>query len=236
VDKARAVVVVQDAFTSHFETRLVPDVLALLRKLGFEPLLAPFRPNGKPLHVHGFLGAFQHTAERNAALLRDLAGHDIPLVGIDPSITLSYRDEYPTALGADRVPRVQLLQEWLASRLEDIAVSPSQGHRFRLLPHCTEQSNAAASIGDWQRLFSHLGQELEIVAVGCCGMAGTYGHETGHVATSRKIYDLSWAAPVAAGSADLLATGYSCRSQVKRFGGVGLKHPAQALLEVMVNP
>ena len=236
VDRTRAVVVVQDAFTSHFETQLVLDVLELLRRLGFEPFLAPFRPNGKPLHVHGFLGAFQRTAGRNAALLRELAQHRVPLVGVDPSITLTYRDEYPTALGTDRVPRVQLLQEWLATRLDDLRATHSETRRFRLLPHCTEQSNAAASIGDWQRLFTHLGQKLEIVTVGCCGMAGTYGHESGHVATSRKIYDLSWAAPVAAGSADLLATGYSCRSQVKRFGGVGLRHPAQALLTVLAEP
>lgn len=232
VDRSRAVVLVQDAFTSHFETPLVLDILDLLRGLGFEPLLAPFRPNGKPLHVHGFLGAFQRTAERNAALLRELARHDIPLVGIDPSMTLSYRDEYPEALGVDRVPRVQLLQEWLVSRLEEFPARAATGRRFRLLPHCTEQSNAAASLGDWQRIFAHLGQELEIVPVGCCGMAGTYGHQLQNLATSRRIYELSWAAPLAAGSADLLVTGYSCRSQVKRFGGAALKHPAQALLKV----
>ena len=56
-ERARSVVVVQDAFTSYYETPLVLDLLDLIRALGFRPWLAPFRPNGKPLHVHGFLGA-----------------------------------------------------------------------------------------------------------------------------------------------------------------------------------
>ena len=58
-ERARSVVLVQDAFTSYFETELVLDVVEFIQRLGFVPLLAPFTPNGKPLHVHGFLGAFE---------------------------------------------------------------------------------------------------------------------------------------------------------------------------------
>ena len=72
----------------------------------------------------------------------------------------------------------------------------------------------------------------------CCGMAGTYGHEAEHRDTSERIYELSWrrhvAAEVQAGR--LLATGYSCRSQSKRFDGVALPHPAQALLRALHGP
>ncbi len=58
-DRVRSVILVQDAFTSHFEVQLVLDVIELLQRLGFNVLLAPFMPNGKPLHVHGFMKGFE---------------------------------------------------------------------------------------------------------------------------------------------------------------------------------
>ena len=226
----KAVIVVQDAFTSYFDTQLVIDLLSLLQKLGFTPLLAPFKPNGKPLHVHGFLGAFEKTAAANAAMLAGLAATDIPLIGIEPSMTLAYRAEYEKVLGADRVPKVQLVQEWLAQ--QELTHSSGNAGDFKLMAHCTEATNAAAAIGDWGHVFRSLGHQLSTVDVGCCGMAGTYGHETANVDTSRHIYQLSWAQVVndPANKDRLLATGYSCRSQTRRMDQVQLPHPVQALL------
>jgi FAD/FMN-containing dehydrogenase/Fe-S oxidoreductase len=232
-ERARSVVVVQDAFTSHFETRLVLDLVDLLARLGFVPWLAPFQPNGKPMHVHGFLGRFERVATRNATMLRALAAENVPLVGLDPSMTLTYRSEYK-ALGADCVPKVQLVQEWLAQHLDKLpepSGSPEQSS-YLLLPHCTERTNAAGSLGDWQCVFRRLGLELTVLASGCCGMAGTYGHDARHRATSERIYALSWQEKVAAHGRGgrLLATGYSCRSQAKLVDGIILSHPVQILL------
>ncbi|MGU3666345.1 FAD-binding and (Fe-S)-binding domain-containing protein [Methylobacterium sp. A49B] len=230
--RENAVLVVQDAFTSHFDAEVVADACALLIALGFKPWLVPYRPNGKPLHVHGFLGRFAAVARSNAAMLRDLARQGVPLVGIDPSMTLTYRSEYAQALGGDfDLPKVHLLQEWLATQLDRIA--PRQrGGTLRLLPHCTERTNAPGAVRDWQALFAHLGLRLEVPAAGCCGMAGTYGHETRHRPTSEAIYGLSWARHVAeAPGCVLLADGYSCRCQAKLVDGVRLRHPAQALLD-----
>ena len=70
-ERARSVVLVQDAFTSYFETPLVLDLIDLFRALGFRPWLAPYRPNGKPLHVHGFLKAFETSRDGER---RDAAG------------------------------------------------------------------------------------------------------------------------------------------------------------------
>jgi len=85
---------------------------------------------------------------------------------------------------------------------------------------------------DWQIVFSALGQNLTEQAVGCCGMAGTYGHETRNRQTSETIYNLSWQVVVANAIPDtLIATGYSCRSQIRRLQGTELKHPLQYLLE-----
>src|SRR5690606_24397510 len=104
--------------------------------------------------------------------------------------------------------------------------------KFSLLAHCTEKTNAVSSIKDWQVIFNKLGQELNVIDTGCCGMAGTYGHESNNVETSKKIYALSWADVVRspANAGKLTATGYSCRSQTKRIDNVSLPHPVQVLL------
>jgi FAD/FMN-containing dehydrogenase/Fe-S oxidoreductase len=230
----KAVVVVQDAFTSYFETSVVLDLLDLLQRLGFVPLLAPFKANGKPLHVHGFLGTFRQTAAKNAAMLKALESRGVPLIGVDPSMTLSYRFEYAKALGKDKTPKVSLIQEWLAkqtSSLQDWKLKFKRGE-YRLLAHCTEKTNAASSLRDWQSVFAAFNQSLMPLNTGCCGMAGTYGHEAGNAATSRRIYELSWSEVINDPNHPdkLVADGYSCRSQVKRMDGRSIKHPVQALL------
>lgn len=232
-EKAKAVILVQDAFTSYFETPLVIDTLTLLKKLGFVPLLAPFKPNGKPLQVHGFLKAFAKAADANATQLNGIASSGIPLVGIEPAMTLAYRAEYKKVLG-ENAPKVQLIQEWLAKQTETLQKHKSlfTSADFSLLAHCTEKTNAVSSLKDWQIVFSQLGQTLALIDTGCCGMAGTYGHETQNLSTSKTIYALSWAAVVnnPANAGKLTATGYSCRSQTKRIDKVQLPHPIQVLL------
>ena len=89
-------------------------------------------------------------------------------------------------------------------------------------------------MGQWQEVFAKAGLSLQVEASGCCGMSGTYGHEARNYETSRVIFEQSWknaldASGVSA-DAEPLATGYSCRSQVKRFGAREIRHPLQALL------
>ncbi|WP_133012481.1 FAD-binding and (Fe-S)-binding domain-containing protein [Marinomonas flavescens] len=235
-DRKRAVIVIQDAFTSYFETELVLDTMEMLTRLGFQAYLAPYLPNGKPLHVHGFMKAFQKTARKNLDMLQSLSFYGLPFVGIDPSMTLTYRSEYMKTFSDSRqVPQVQLMQEWLATKTEHLSKQPLSldGSVYHLLTHCTEKTNAISSIKDWQSVYKTLGLELIIENVGCCGMAGTYGHESANKETSKKIYDLSWKEkvnnPELAGK--LLATGYSCRSQAKRLDDASIPHPAQVLLQ-----
>lgn len=233
VQKQKAVIFVQDAFTSYFETPVVLDSLKLLQTLGFTPLVAPFRPNGKPLQVHGFLKAFAKAAEVNATLLNGLASSGIPLIGLDPAMTLAYRSEYQKVLGAN-APKVQLIQEWLVTQNNLLAENSDkfQSGEYSLLAHCTEKTNAVSSVKDWQTVFTQLGQTLKVIETGCCGMSGTFGHESVNVETSKKIYQLSWSQIVnnPINNGKLTATGYSCRSQTKRIDNVKLPHPLQVLL------
>jgi FAD/FMN-containing dehydrogenase/Fe-S oxidoreductase len=235
-DRSRAVIVVQDAFTSYFETELVLDTMETLSRLGFQAYLAPYMPNGKPLHVHGFMKAFHRAARKNLDMLQSLAFYGLPFIGIDPSMTLTYRAEYTKAFGDSRqIPDIQLMQEWLMKKNEHLIKQPlmCDSATYHLMTHCTEKTNAAASIQDWQKVYRILGLELKVENVGCCGMAGTYGHETANKDMSKIIYDLSWKDKVTDQGllGKLVATGYSCRSQVKRFDDVEIPHPVQVLLK-----
>jgi FAD/FMN-containing dehydrogenase/Fe-S oxidoreductase len=232
-DKKRSVIIVLDAFTRFFETELVLDTIDLIRKLGFVPWIAPFVANGKPLHVHGFRKEFGRIAQSTSDTLNDLAKTNISLVGIEPSMTLAYRSEYTKVVA--NAPNVLLVQEWLAA--QQLANSqPTKASvnakTYHLLAHCTEKTNAAPAIKNWQTIFEQLGHKLEIINVGCCGMAGTYGHESANVDTSKKIYALSWAAVInnEQYKDSLVATGFSCRSQVMRIDKKRIPNPIQALL------
>lgn len=226
--------IVQDPFTTFYDADVVRDLMVTVKKLGYKPLLLPFKPNGKPQHIKGFLTEFAKTAKNGADFLNQIAELNIPMVGADPAMVLCYRDEYKRALGDKRGAfNVQLFQEWLLPRLQGEA-KPTGGKQFFLFGHCTEKTAEPASSGDWAKIFNHFGASLTDVAVGCCGMAGTYGHDAGHLADSKTIYSLSWEEEIAKRDrASCLATGYSCRSQVKRIEGETLKHPVQALLAIL---
>ncbi|MGG1947791.1 FAD-binding and (Fe-S)-binding domain-containing protein [Trinickia sp. NRRL B-1857] len=250
--RRRSVVFVQDAFTRFFETDVAAAWVELAARLGYRVFVAPYMPNGKPLHVQGFLGAFERVAKRNATRLSAIARLDLPLVGLDPAMTLVYRQEYRKLESVDSSPNVLLPQEWLNDVLQRegaqlLAQRKRSSIDFRLLPHCTERTNAPAAASLWAEVFERAGMSLTTVASGCCGMSGTYGHEARNVETSKTIFEQSWArhvddwwSPGEAGQAmqtsehvELLATGYSCRCQVSRLRGRRLRHPIEALLDVL---
>jgi len=228
------VLIVQDPFTTFYDADVVRDLMLCAKKLGFKPVLLPFKPNGKPQHIKGFLTEFAKTAQDSADFLNQMAQLNIPMIGADPAMVLCYRDEYKRALGDKRGDfNVQLVQEWLVPRLTGDAQEATEKQYF-LFGHCTEKTAEPASGSDWANIFQHFGATLTNVAVGCCGMAGTYGHDAGHLEDSKRIYSLSWEEEIAKHErSSCLATGYSCRSQVKRIEGQTLKHPIQALLEIL---
>ncbi|WP_336692512.1 D-2-hydroxyglutarate dehydrogenase YdiJ [Delftia acidovorans] len=230
--RARSVVIVQDSFTRYFETGQLQVLIELAARLGFQVWLAPLLPNGKPLHVQGFMGAFARAAIRNAAQLAQLAQSGVALVGLDPAMTLAYRQEYLKVPGLGEVPKVALPQEWLLQVLPE-AVTSVASVAYRLLPHCTEKTNAPDSGKQWTQLFERRGLRLSVEATGCCGMSGTYGHEARNLENSKVIYAQSWEKQIESKQnlGEPLATGYSCRSQVKRLSARQLRHPLEALLD-----
>ncbi|MFZ7317882.1 FAD-binding and (Fe-S)-binding domain-containing protein [Avibacterium avium] len=246
-EKDKMLLIVQDPFTSYYDAKVVADFVALTQKLGYRPILLPFKPNGKAQHIKGFLTRFAKTAKNQAKFLNRMAKLGIPLVGVDPAIVLSYRDEYREILGAECGDfQVLTAHQWLKNQLhsEQFAqgIKNSQkNHRtlpeeqqWHLFSHCTESTGLPNSPKEWQEIFAAFGQPLQVETVGCCGMAGTFGHEAQHLAMSKAIYASSWEKKLAGKNPDYcLATGYSCRSQVKRLEKWQPKHPVQALLTLL---
>ncbi|HHW7508070.1 TPA: D-2-hydroxyglutarate dehydrogenase YdiJ [Mannheimia haemolytica] len=237
----KTLLIVQDPFTSYYDAKVVADFVALIQKLGFKPIVLPFKPSGKAQHVKGFLHKFAKTAKNQADFLNRVAKLGLPMVAVDPALTLLYRDEYKEILKQARGDfKVLLAHEWLREvikngELENCKKSANSDRLpWYLFAHCTESTALPSSMKEWQAIFAHFGETLLNENVGCCGMAGTFGHETKHVEMSKAIYQQSWQIKLKNKPLErCLATGYSCRSQVKRFEQQAIKHPIQALLEVI---
>lgn len=242
-EKARTVLIVQDTFTSYFEPNVALATFDLLRALDYRPIFLPFQVNGKALHVKGFLSWFRRRAARTAAFLKEAASFGVPLVGIEPAVTLTYRDEYQHLKLAEMAGvKVELLQEFLARELkvrpQPLLETRSAEARYRLFGHCTERTMAPKSAALWQEVFRGLGHTLDVETTGCCGMCGVFGHEASHYEESRGIFEMSWQQKLPTEGPEqrkVLATGHSCRSQVKRFGGFLPKHPAEVLASFLAE-
>lgn len=224
------VLVVQDAFTSFYDVPAMVACLQLLRRCGFEPAVLPFHESGKSWHVKGFMDKFEHIAKRNTAYYSEVAKSGLPMIGIDPSVTIVYRDEYPKILKRDPGFKVYLLQEWLFEKLER-PLSDIKGDTIQIFSHCSEKTTLPRSYKWWEKVFAHFGVKTIHASTGCCGMAGTYGHETEHQENSKKLFDLSWRKKLNPNSC---VSGYSCRSQIKRFmPEQATRHPAQELIALI---
>ncbi|WP_312191296.1 FAD-binding and (Fe-S)-binding domain-containing protein [Leclercia sp.] len=233
--KAKTVLVVQDPFTSYYDAQVVADFIRLVERLGYQPVLLPFSPNGKAQHIKGFLNRFAKTAQKTSDFLSRVALLGMPMVGVDPALVLCYRDEYKQTLGDKRGEfHVMLVHEWLPTIVDAQTAQETSGESWYLFGHCTEVTALPGAPAQWATIFARFGAKLESVSVGCCGMAGTYGHEVVNHKNSLGIYELSWHQAMQRLPRNrCLATGYSCRSQVKRVEGSGVRHPLQALLEIM---
>lgn len=232
-ERQKYVLIVQDPFTSYYDAKVVSDFVELIKRLGLKPLLLPFKPNGKAQHIKGFLKQFTTTAKTTSDFLNQVAVLNIPMVGVDPALVLCYRDEYSEILADKRGEfTVLTVHEWLIPRLTSFTKANVFDTRpWQLFAHCTEKTKMPNAEKEWGEIFKHFGLLLQAVPVGCCGMAGTYGHEADKLETSKAIYDLSWRGNLANLDKErCLITGYSCRSQVKRFEGEQLQHPLQAIL------
>ncbi|ETI57963.1 FAD-binding and (Fe-S)-binding domain-containing protein [Marinomonas profundimaris] len=235
-DRSRAVIVVQDVFTSYFETQLVLDTMEALSRLGFQAYLAPYLPNGKPLHVHGFLKAFNNTARKNLDMLQRLSFYGLPFIGIDPSMTLTYRNEYTKSFGKSRqIPKIHLMQEWLMKKSEHLKKQPlaCDHSTYYLLTHRTDNNHSSPAIQDWQEIYRILGLALSVQHIDFDDVEEMYLNESPHKETSIYGYDRTLKNTITKSRllGKLVSTSYFNRSQVRQCYKLDISHPIQMLLK-----
>jgi Fe-S oxidoreductase len=240
-ERVKSVLLIQDCFTTHYDVETFLGHVDLLRKLGYRVFVPPYRPNGKAQHVKGFLKQFDKQARDNDAFYGDLAQSGIPLIGIEPSVSLTYRQEYAQRLQNRPDYRVNLFHEWLESEIRNGRLTPpkitatiDQNSVPTLFPHCTEKTSIPDVSVKWQKIFDAFGIKLATERTGCCGMAGVYGHETANHDNSRRLYEMSWQKKAEkTGVKNMLVTGFSCRCQVKRQEGTRPQSPAEYLAKAL---
>jgi FAD/FMN-containing dehydrogenase/Fe-S oxidoreductase len=235
-EKNNSVLIVQDPFTSFYEAELIESTIKLVESLGKKVFVLPFLPNGKPQHVKGFLKQFKTTATKASQFLNQVAELKIPMIGLDASLVMVYRDEYKSILSEDVRGEfeVKLAHEWLQNQDFSSLKINSEIKELTLLSHCTETTSMPSASKVWTEIFDTLGLKLNTPATGCCGMAGTYGHEKQNLDKSKLLYESSWKKRIENKQLDsVLSTGFSCRSQVKRFEGQKPKHPIEFLASIV---
>ena len=227
-------VVLPDVFSAALDPDVERATLDLLAALGHRVGVAPFEPSGKFDHVKGHRDRFAQAAAAQEAMVRSVTARGATPVVIEPAVGLLHQHEYPTIRAG--FPRsARHLVEVLDDDRSGLDPSVGRGRTVRLLGHCTERATAPHLLAAWTRVLEAAGYQVEAPAVGCCGMAGVFGHEEGNQAMSRALFEATWAdqliATVDHPSDDglIAATGYSCRSQSERWGAVRPHHPVQLL-------
>lgn len=230
--KAKTVFIAQDTFTSFFDTDVVFSTAWVLEKLGFKVVILPYLANGKALHVKGRLNEFDMVARKSIQRLRQWVPQDLPVIAIEPAVALMWRQEY-AALNCEMVPNVLMIQEFLSQkRIEKRLSSLKPIYHFS---HCTEKTQAVAAPEQWKAVFAQFGLDLRLMNTGCCGMAGSFGHESENATVSQTLFDQNWRDALKNASQDgiISVSGFSCRSQTERFSNYKTHHPMQILQKLM---
>jgi Fe-S oxidoreductase len=237
------VVFYNDTFTEYNEPGVGRAAVRLLEAAGFEVVLPERRSCcGRPLISKGFL---EEARRRAAANVRDLLGfaeRGWPIVGVEPSCLLAFRDDYldlaPDAEAAQRVSEhVYLLDEFLVQiHDEDGGLGIDFGEtRKTVLFHGHCHQKALAGTTDTVRLMNlPAGFDVEEIASGCCGMAGSFGYEREHYDVSmtvgrERLFDVI----EAEGDVEVAATGTSCRHQIADATGRKARHWAEVLADAL---
>jgi len=236
-----------DEFTNYNESDIGIKVILLLGKLGYNVVIPKHRESGRTFLSKGMLKAAARVANRNISLLRELVSEESPLIGIEPSAILTFRDEYPElsdaslADDAGRLGRnTLLLEEFICREAEKGKIRPDQftAAPAKILLHGHCQQKAISSTSFTKRMLSlPVNYRVEEIPSGCCGMAGAFGYEKEHQELSMKIGEMVLFPAVRAADKDTLiaAPGTSCRHQIEDGTGRKALHPAEILYAALKN-
>ena len=216
-----------DEFTNYMEAEIGIKFIELLSRLGYVVVIPRHEESGRTFLSKGLLKKAKKIANKNVSLLKDLVSDEMPLVGIEPSCILSFRDEYPDLVddtlreGAKSLAKNSLLfDEFIVREIEKGNILPSDFTddcaKIFLHGHCHQKSLASVEAS---RLMLSLpvNYVVEVIPSGCCGMAGSFGYEREHYDLSMKMGEqvLFPAVRKAERTSVIAAPGTSCRQQIK---------------------
>ncbi|HRH59145.1 MAG TPA: FAD-linked oxidase C-terminal domain-containing protein, partial [Chitinophagaceae bacterium] len=235
-----------DEFTNYNDTEIGIKAILLLEKLGYEVVIPKHEESGRAWLSKGLLRAAKKIANKNIELLSPLVTEATPLVGIEPSAILTFRDEY-IDLATDEnfetakrlAKNVFTIEEFLAREIDKGNISAQQftndTQKILLHGHC--QQKALSSTAHTVKILSlPQNYSVQTIASGCCGMAGSFGYEKEHYELSMQIGELVLFPSVRNKNTNeiIAAPGTSCRHQVKDGTGVIAKHPVEILYEALL--
>ncbi|MBQ2520872.1 MAG: 4Fe-4S dicluster domain-containing protein, partial [Paludibacteraceae bacterium] len=238
-----------DEFTRYNEPALAQTFIDLLTQLGYNVLIPKHVESGRAAISKGCLRLAKRYANKNVRLLKELISADTPLVGIEPSCILTFRDEYPNLV----VPELQqaaedlgkncllfdefLMREVNAGRITRDAFS-EQKVEIWLHGHCHQKALVGVEkTAELLRLPKNA--TVHVIPSGCCGMAGSFGYEKAHYKTSIAIGEMVLFPAVREAmkyseSITLIAApGTSCRTQIKDGTGYTAHHPIEILYRLL---
>jgi Fe-S oxidoreductase len=242
----RKVFLFVDEFTNYNDVEIGIKAVKLLNRLGYEVIVPNHVESGRPQLSKGLLDDAKKLANQNVSMLKDLISAETPLVGIEPSAILTFRDEYPDLvdenLAKDALKlgeNVFMIEEFLAKEIEAKRISKSafttEKKLVKLHGHC--QQKALTNIVNAKKTLSlPENYEVQLIPSGCCGMAGSFGYEKEHFELSNQIGELVLFPTIRKQAEDVIiaASGTSCRHQIHDGTGRTAKHAVEILYEALL--
>jgi FAD/FMN-containing dehydrogenase/Fe-S oxidoreductase len=243
---ARKVYLFCDEFTNYNDAEIGKKAVQLLEKLGYEVIIPKHVESGRSYLSKGFVKEAKNLAIQNVNLFKDLITDDAPLIGIEPSAILSFRDEYidlvPEELreSAALISRNALLFEEFIARETDAKRINRTSFRtdkrlIKLHGHCHQKALSTLTASK-KALSLPENYQVQLIPSGCCGMAGSFGYEEEHYEVSMKIGELVLFPTVRQQPEEVIiaAPGTSCRHQIKDGTGRVSLHPVEILWEALL--
>ncbi|TNF44212.1 MAG: FAD-binding oxidoreductase, partial [Bacteroidetes bacterium] len=234
-----------DEFTNYNESDIGIKAILLLTKLGYEVKIPVHKESGRTFLSKGLVRTSKKIATENVNLLKDIISEKTPLVGIEPSAILAFRDEYPdlvdstlktaaTELGKNAL----LFEEFIAAEIDKGNITSEQfcSEEKHILLHGHCQQKAVASTEPSKKMLSlPKNYSVKEIPSGCCGMAGSFGYEKEHFDLSMKIGEMVLFPAVRGAEEKVIisAPGTSCRHHIKDGTGKHAKHPVEVLYEAL---
>jgi FAD/FMN-containing dehydrogenase/Fe-S oxidoreductase len=234
-----------DEFTNFNDAEIGRTTVLLLERLGYEVKTIPHPISGRAYLSKGMLDEARVLAMQNVRLWSSLISENMPLVGIEPSAILTFRDEYPDLVSDEWVEKAQelakntlLLEEFIAREADAKRITPSsfssEKKLMKLHGHC-QQKAISSLVAAKKALSLPENFEVQLIPSGCCGMAGSFGYEKEHYDLSMQIGELVLFPSVRSQpeEVDIVASGTSCRHQIHDGTKRHAKHAAEILFAAL---